>query len=147
MYVRFEDPRTREGLFSVARDFRHDSHCRLFRVSRRDRRPLSTAIDWLWRSTPEPPADAYEDWASRLPRTWFHAHACAHVRTALLIAQILRRYQVLLVSRASADPGTVLYSDDVQVVIRPHREPQRHPRPLGGTPVQLWTGDRSTIRK
>jgi hypothetical protein len=61
---------------------------------------------------------------------WFRESAAAHPFAGVPAhLALLDRYGVGRVERRSPDPGVILYADDVQVVVRPHRSPGP-PRPV-----------------
>jgi hypothetical protein len=143
MYIRFEAA-DGSGLFHEASRFPHFEYRRQHGVSRKD----AIEFDWVYRklywSTPAPPRIAYQDTLSRHPRTWFKASAQEQVTLAWRISVLLNKYGAKLRPRWSAGPGTVLYEDDVQVVVRPRCI---YPRGNGRAKGPGWSGDRRTIRR
>jgi hypothetical protein len=115
----------------------------------RDARELSDLLGRLWSITPAPPGDAYQDHKCRYPLTWFKDSAREHVRIAWRISELLRRRDVRIRARASRDPGYILFQDEIQVIVRPHRgEHYGHaPRPADLPTRPIWNGDRATIRR
>jgi hypothetical protein len=91
-----------------------------------------TPEDWaFWRSGNDWFDAAYADPGSVDPTLWdkeanpvvecWFKEAAVHVLGKVPgYLDLLARYGVRCVERRSADPGTILYEDDVQIVVRPH---------------------------
>jgi hypothetical protein len=133
MYVRFEGPRG-GGLFWVASE--GSRLLRRLRMSRSDARKFTDLKSWLWTNTPVPGAGAYQDWRSRHPRTWFKECATEHVRLAWELSDLLCRHGVRIRPLRTRAPGTILWEDQVQVIVRPRRINTRPPRPRPVTTVE-----------
>jgi hypothetical protein len=123
VFVRFESDQPdsegfRAGVFLLAN--------RLARSGR------LTPEDWaFWRSSNDWYDAAYADPGSVDPtlwdkevnpvvECWFKESAVHLLDRVPDYLDLLARYDIRCVERRSTDPGTVLYEDDVQVVVRPH---------------------------
>jgi hypothetical protein len=144
MYIRFETAYGL-GLFAEAAHFpRCERYQREAGISRRDGAEFERCYNDLCYWTPAAPWWAYEDSMSRRPRTWFKASRTEVVRAAWGLMEVLNRNGSMLRPRWSVWPGTVLFEDEVQVVVRPrcvYPLKKRREKGVG------WTGDRETIRR
>ena len=145
MYVRFEGAGG-GGLFWIASDVELRL-IRGLRMSRGERRRFHELHGWLRTHTPAPGEEAYRDWRSRLPRTWFRESAREHVRHAWLLSDLLSRRGVRVRPIRAREPGTIIWEDEVQVIVRPNRVGTvvRPRRPWARR--RSWEGDRRTIRR
>ena len=121
-YVRFESPvanarGTFPGVFALANGLR-------------DSGALSGAdSDWLVaahavgeRSYAAPPAEFYDRTIYPGAHAWFRADAAQLLAYACGYVALLERHGVACVERRSSNPGTVIWSDAVQVVVTPRAE-------------------------
>jgi hypothetical protein len=113
MYYRFEGPGGWGIFMSAAPSKLFGQDVLPDRVARAERLHA-----WLWSCTP--PADGR---AYRTPTpgtratTWFVAEAREHVRAAWELAELLSAVGVPIRLIRSAKPGTIVFRDDVQVVV------------------------------
>ncbi|MEX2219713.1 MAG: hypothetical protein WD749_13250 [Phycisphaerales bacterium] len=142
MYIRFEGPRG-GGLFKIGDACRSRARRRM---SAADRRRFDEHFGWLWENTPAPGADVYCDTRSRRPRTWFRPTAREHIRRGWMLCDPLCGHGVRIRPVMARDPGTIIWEDPVQVIVRPGqvRTVVRPPPPCERR--ARWSGDRATIR-
>ncbi|WP_053739596.1 hypothetical protein [Nocardia sp. NRRL S-836] len=80
--------------------------------------------DWYDAAYPDPGAvdpTLFDKSVHPVVSCWFREAAAAHLLVRVPVyLDLLDRYGVGWVEQRSADPGVVLYSDDVQIVVRPH---------------------------
>ncbi len=145
MFLRFE-ARGGRGLFARAFELRDAARCRDVRMSRKDDREFHELLCWLTNRTPVPPREAYRDDLSRSPLTWWKLSARDHIMHAWRISLILCRYRHRVRPLHSHKPGTILFEDDVQVVVRPNRTNDR-PAAKAQRRQPRWNGDRASIRR
>lgn len=139
-------PRGGLGLFARAADLRDAARrSRGLGMTRRDGREFCEIRDWLWKRTPVPPEFAYIDDRCRRPLTWWKVSAHEHVHRAWRLSVIMARYGYRVLPRRSRWPGTILFEDDVQVVVRPDRRHDRWAAKVARREPR-WDGDRATTR-
>ena len=124
-FVRFHSPvanarGTYPGIFALANGLAEDG-----RLNEADAR-------WLHRANARGEG-AYADPSTTHPETydrvanpgaaaWFRSSAISLLEYVRGYQELLARYEVDCVESRSNDPGRVIYSDDVQVVVVPHTE-------------------------
>lgn len=96
------------------------------RVTRKKKRELR---DLVYRLESLPPAscDAYMDRCSRSPITWYLATAIDELRVAQRLADALNKLGANILRIETDRPPPILWEDDVQVVTRRPRHPDRPP--------------------
>lgn len=123
-YLRYEADRAAPGKHPTGVFGLANGLARSGRLTPEDRAFWRAGNDWFDAAYPDPGVvdpTLFDKAVHPVTSCWFEESAAAHllVRVPGYLA-LLDRYGVGWVERRSADPGVVLYRDDVQIVVRPH---------------------------
>lgn len=120
LYVRYESPRPNAsgrhpGIFALANGL-----ARSGQLTDTDRAWWRANNDWLDAAYPDPASvdpTLFDKSAHPVVSCWFKATAHPLLDRVAGYLDLLDRYGVAWAKRTSTNPGTILYEDDVQVVV------------------------------
>src|ERR1700742_4715349 len=123
-FIRYESDRPepsglRIGVFGLANRL-----ARSGRLSPADQAFWRSGNDWYNAAYADPGAvdpNLFDKEVNPVVECWFKESAVHLLERVPGYLDLLSRYGVRCVERRSADPGVVLYEDDVQIVVRPTR--------------------------
>lgn len=125
-YVRFQSPELSErgihvGVFGLVNVL--GKRGRLSAEDEHWRRERNRWLDEAYTDPSTVDATVYDRDVNAGAVAWFRKHAAAHlVEATLEHCALLDRYEVAWQRVESDDPGRVVYEDEHQVVVVPHRE-------------------------
>lgn len=122
-YIRYED-KCGDGLFYIYSDFQDLVSMERIRLPGKIMREIESLGYWLETNTPAPRACAYRDPFSRWPIKWYKPSAREHIARADRLCQLLNEQGVDIVRMCSPKPGSIIYEDGVQIIIRRPSAPQ-----------------------
>ncbi|MCI3932139.1 hypothetical protein [Streptomyces sp. AN091965] len=119
-YIRFESPQRHErghfpGVFALANGLARDG-----RLTAAQQRFWRAANDWYDAAYPTPDASFYDPERHPGAVSWFKTTATHLIERVPGYLELLAAHGVPCREVRSADPGRVIYEDDVQVVVVPH---------------------------
>ena len=122
LYVRYESPSPNAhgrhlGIFALANGLACSGQ-----LTDIDRAWWRTNNDWLDVAYPDPASvdpTLFDNSAHPVVNCWFKATARRLLDRIPGYLDLLDRYGVAWIERTSTNPGTILYEDDVQVVVAP----------------------------
>lgn len=129
IYVRYEAARqnsrgTFPGVFALANGLAHSGA-----LSSDDWRWWRESNDWYDAAYLDPESvdpTVFDRERNPLAACWFKASAEELLARVPGYLALLDRYDVAWVERRSADPGRIVYEDDLQVVVVPHIDVRDH---------------------